>query len=788
MPAICDPAVEASTCQGVTFANSCGVADACQGMRPTCPNPESVCSGQTYTGCGGASCTGTGSGTCDISNVAVQAQNPGVNLSTVCTGQTYNNSCGVNVCPGTNDCRTCQDIDSVIPADQPFNCPDGRSLKDNPESIGLPDVENCCKPACTKTDSDCDVDDWGLGQTLNTDTCECECPSSAPYKDRNGYCHNCESANCSTQTQFDLSLLCPDQWYGFSCPSHPAGGYVNCSGTGVCSSCQDYNTNEKCQAAGYRNYHNISRSDLTINSPSQCCINPTPATCADTEPRTSGIQAYSCPEGKTLKANAADIENLSENNCCQDLPLCPCSPTTAATVCDTSTFPQPAVSGTCKARTCYGSQNCDPCAWCPGVFCPPQCTVTTTTTTLCNIICINVNYRLDRSTCTCVRKTTTVQTQPPQNPPPPAQNPPPPAQNPPPPAQNPPPPAQNPPPPAQNPPPPAQNPPPPAQNPPPPAQNPPPPAQNPPPPVQTPPGGGGGTPPNDPPTCADSNGVNTPGGRWFSGCAAQGCTTNFGTGHLSASIANCCNCTTTTPRPPTCNRPPVCGSHEVEGQCPNGQIETGSRSVTALNCPSITCKTCTTQQTCASVNFRCAAGTVPRGSRQWNNNSPSQNNCCRTTTSEPTCADTDTSTQGQQPYDCGSGWSFDSSAAGTTSPSRNRCCIEDTPPPTTTRCTPLCQITINMSTGALVGKGLTLYPDGCTPEPGFNINDWTCIVECSNVDFTECIDVGTGGTGSSISLSGNNDCSGSTPGGGCSSGPYTHNVCSHPMPSRTGCP
>ncbi len=53
LPAICDPAVEASTCQGVTFANSCGVADACQGMRPTCPNPESVCSGQTYTGCGG---------------------------------------------------------------------------------------------------------------------------------------------------------------------------------------------------------------------------------------------------------------------------------------------------------------------------------------------------------------------------------------------------------------------------------------------------------------------------------------------------------------------------------------------------------------------------------------------------------------------------------------------------------------------------------------------------------------------------------------------------------------
>ena len=44
------------------------------------------------------------------------------------------------------------------------------------------------------------------------------------------------------------------------------------------------------------------------------------------------------------------------------------------------------------------------------------------------------------------------------------------------------------------------------------------------------------------PTCADSNGLSCDGGYWFRGCSAVGCTTNFNSGHLSASVNNCCTC------------------------------------------------------------------------------------------------------------------------------------------------------------------------------------------------------------------------------------------------------
>ncbi len=123
------------------------------------------------------------------------------------------------------------------------------------------------------------------------------------------------------------------------------------------------------------------------------------------------------------------------------------------------------------------------------------------------------------------------------------------------------------------------------------------------------------------------------------------------------------------------------------------------------------------EETCASVNFQCDPGTIRRGTHQWNNNSPSQSNCCRTTTPDPTCADTDTSTQGKQPYSCPTGMQDKTNSANLTNPSDDVCC-ENIEEPDCER-VDACK---NWEPGTVCrGQGLDTFEAG---------GDFVCYTEC----------------------------------------------------------
>ncbi len=102
--------------------------------------------------------------------------------------------------------------------------------------------------------------------------------------------------------------------------------------------------------------------------------------------------------------------------------------------------------------------------------------------------------------------------------------------------------------------------------------------------------------------------------------------------------------------------PPNCG-------CPAGQVKVGQ------SCVSPTCGDINPSQS-GSQRYNCGSGWTYNSSSS-NLTNPSRSQCCRAPAA--TCGDIDPSQSGNQRYNCGS-WTYNTSANNFTNPSRSQCC------------------------------------------------------------------------------------------------------------------
>ncbi len=145
-------------------------------------------------------------------------------------------------------------------------------------------------------------------------------------------------------------------------------------------------------------------------------------------------------------------------------------------------------------------------------------------------------------------------------------------------------------------------------------------------------------------TCADFNADCTTGDWYDCGQLHDGRSNNFANGHLSSLPQNCClpEDDTATPEDEGEECSPICSDYN--GDCTRGDwydcgrlhdnipgitnnFGNGHLSANQQNC----CLRPQVKLTCAQANYDCAQhGKVRRGTKQWNDNSPAnEENCCR---------------------------------------------------------------------------------------------------------------------------------------------------------------